>query len=165
MNLQWIVVQTKPNNENKACINLMQQGFEVFYPRILKSVKVFNRLKKKIKPLFPGYIFVSLDKNKRWFKINNTFGVNRIIKFGEKIAFLPFDFVESLKIRCDDENILHQDQIIKSGDRIRIIEEPFFNVEGFFQESIDSNRVIILLEILKTSIRTTINKGNIEVIN
>ncbi len=165
MKSSWIVVQTKLNNEKKAFANLEQQGFDVFYPKILKPVKIFNRFKRIIKPLFPGYIFVNLETNKNWFKINNTFGVNKIIKFGEKITFLPIDFIESLRDRCDDKNIVNQKQEFKCGDRIRIVGESFFNLEGIFQESIDSNRVFILLEILKTRIKTTLNKKDIEVID
>tara|TARA_B100000989_G_C19422388_1_gene419236 strand:- start:162 stop:683 length:522 start_codon:yes stop_codon:yes gene_type:complete len=165
MKSSWIVVQTKLNNENKALINLVRQGFEVFYPKILKPVKIFNKFKRIIKPLFPGYIFVNLDTNKNWFRINSTFGVNRIIKFGEKMTFLPIDFIESLQNKCDEKNIIQQNHKIKSGDRVRIVGKSLFNLEGIFQESIDSNRVLILLEILKTKIKTTIKKGNIEIID
>ena len=30
----WLVVKIKNNSENKAYLNLKNQGFEVFYPRI-----------------------------------------------------------------------------------------------------------------------------------
>ena len=62
--MKWMVVQTKSNCENKASKNLMRQGFSVFFPKIKKNVSRFNKFYSTIKPLFPGYIFVSIIKNK-----------------------------------------------------------------------------------------------------
>ena len=58
--MTWIIVQTKSNNETKASVNLKRQGYEVFFPRIIKPFFSFNKLTNRIKPLFPGYIFVNV---------------------------------------------------------------------------------------------------------
>ena len=57
--MSWIVVQTKPNCELKAKVNLVRQGFDVFFPKFLKPVCQFNKIKKKIMPLFPSNLFVN----------------------------------------------------------------------------------------------------------
>ena len=61
--MSWIVVQTKSNKENKARINLIRQGYEVFYPKIKKSKYTFNEV-KEYKAAFPGYICKSKNKSK-----------------------------------------------------------------------------------------------------
>ena len=103
--MSWIVVQIKPNSELKAKVNLVSQGFNVFFPKILRTVSQFNKIKPKIKPLFPGYLFVKLDYNKKYWKINYTVGVLRIVRFNsESLPFLPLTYFEEIKKRCDKDD-------------------------------------------------------------
>ena len=37
--MSWIVVQTKSNCEIKATVNLVRQGYEVFFPKIKKTIE------------------------------------------------------------------------------------------------------------------------------
>ena len=78
MNDCWLVANTKPNKEKLAYFNLVKQGFKVFLPKIYKITFSFNKENRVLKPLFPGYIFVNIECNKNWSKIDNTFGVKRV---------------------------------------------------------------------------------------
>ena len=49
----------------KAMINLRQQGFEVFFPRFYKPIIKIKKISSKIRPLFPGYLFVNINKNQK----------------------------------------------------------------------------------------------------
>ena len=99
--MKWIVVQTKSNCEKKAFFNLKRQGYEVFFPKIKKMTSRFNRFVRLVKPLFPGYIFVSINANQNWSKIKSTYGVFRILKFIDYLYFVPPDVVDSIKRRCE----------------------------------------------------------------
>lgn len=161
---KWVVVQTKISKEEKACENLMRQDFEVFYPKIFKYKKSYRKLNQTIKPLFPCYIFVHLKKNDSWSKINSTFGVNKLIKFGSSIPSLPGGFIEVLKSKCDKNNVYDLDRKFKTGDRVKVLKNSFYNAEAIFHEFIDSNRVIILLNILSSKVRTKICRNDIEIL-
>jgi len=159
--MSWIVVQTKSNKENKARINLIRQGYEVFYPKIKKSKYVFNRVKRYIKPLFPGYIFVNLRTNQNWTKINSTFGVKTILKFGEKIYELPMDILKNIKFKCNKDEVCNL-AIFNKGDNVRIVNEKFPNLNAIFSEHIDEKRSFVLIDLLMTKIKTKVLNEDIE---
>ena len=161
--MSWIVVQTKSNNECKARINLIRQGYEVFYPKVIKSVNSFNKIKKLIKPLFPGYIFVNLKKNQNWIKINSTFGVKTILKFGEKIYELPIEILNSIKFKCNNDEICNI-RPLKKGDEVRILSKKFSGWNAIFSEYIDEKRSFVLIDLLMTSIKTKVLNEDIEVL-
>ena len=161
---KWVVVQTKINKEEKACENLIRQNFEVFYPKIFKYKKSYSKLNQTIKPLFPCYIFVNLKKDDNLSKINNTFGVNKLIKLGNSIPFLPRGFIVLLKSKCGKNDIYNLDRNFKTGDRVKVVKNSFYNAEAIFQEFIDSNRVIILLNILGSKVKTKICRNDLEIL-
>ena len=159
----WIVVQTKSNSECKARVNLIRQGYEVFYPKILKSIHSFNRMKTLIKPLFPGYIFVNLKKDQNWIKINSTFGVKTILKFGENIYELPIEILESIKLKCNNDEIYHMPPI-NTGDKVKILSKKFPGLNAIFSEYIDEKRSFVLVDLLMTKIKTKVLNKDIEAI-
>jgi len=87
--MSWVVVKTKKNNEKKADVNLSNQGFKTFLPKYRFHKKTLNKSKLILRPLFPGYIFVYVNKNQPWNKINNTYGVSYILTNNGKLSFLP----------------------------------------------------------------------------
>lgn len=155
--MSWIVVQIKPNSELKAKVNLVSQGFNVFFPKILRTVSQFNKIKPKIKPLFPGYLFVKLDYNKKYWKINYTVGVLRIVRFNsESLPFLPLTYFEEIKKRCDKDDLFSfEDELIKGNSVYYKVNESFF-LKAIFEENIDSKRSYILLDFLNNKLKTKV---------
>ena len=158
--MHWVVLQTKNNNENKASVNLINQGYEVFFPKVKKNKLSYNKINSVFRPLFPGYIFVHLAAEQCYTKINNTFGVKKILKFGEKICFLPKEIFLKIKMRCDNNDICEVNTF-KKGDRVNLISRKF-NFEGIFDEKIDENRSFIFLEIMQRKIKTSVLNSSLE---
>ncbi len=159
--MRWIVIQTKPNKENKATLNLLRQGYRVFFPKIMKHYNSFNTLKKRIKPLFPGYIFVNLKENQNWVKIKYTFGVKDIIKTGGEIYKLPNDIVKQIREKCDSEGICNFVSI-KSGEKVKIINNKGSSLIGIFSEYIDEKRAFVFFELLKRKFKVKVLNNSIE---
>ena len=155
--MSWIVVQTKPNCELKAKVNLVRQGFDVFFPKFLKPVCQFNKIKTKIKPLFPSYLFVKLDYNQDYWKINYTVGVSRIVRFNkESLTFLPHNYFEEIKKRCNKDDLFSfEDKLIKGNSIYYKVNEKIF-LKAIFEENIDSKRSYILLGFLNNKIKTKV---------
>ena len=102
MSKEWFILQFKPNSHHQAVKNLKQQGFETFLPLNASTSRKASRFVTSTKPLFPGYMFISFDKTElKWQKINNTYGVSRLITFNSILKSIPTTFVEDLKRRCD----------------------------------------------------------------
>lgn len=162
--MTWIIVQTKSNNETKASFNLKRQGYEVFFPRIIKPFFSFNKFTNRIKPLFPGYIFVNLKENQNWIQINSTFGVKSILKLGEKNYILPKQILEGIKSKCDDNEFCRLNQL-KRGEEISIVKNNLPNLKAIFIEYIDEKRSFVFIDLLMRKIKTKVWNNNIQVLN
>ena len=158
----WIVARVKPNQDKIATINLERQGFEFFQPKFKTLSKVHNKFKEIIKPVFPGYIFVAINpKEKNWSKINNTRGIVSIIVFGNEIPLVRCKLMEELKHRFSLNNTLKVANPFVVGMNAEITNGPFTQVIGKIEEIDADQRIWILLDILGTQTRVSINKLNL----
>ena len=155
MDNRWIVVQTKINREIMAHKNLTNQGFEVFFPKIYNKIRSSTRIKKVLKPLFPGYIFVKLSQN--FTKIKYTYGVSKIVSFGESLSFLPHKVFHLLKNKCDLNDVCKREIFLKKGDKITLEKKNSSPIECIFEEVVDNNRSIILISLLNREFKTLVN--------
>ena len=57
----WFLAQLKPNCANIADKNLKRQGFQTFLPIEEETRKRNGKFVTAMRPLFPGYIFVTFD--------------------------------------------------------------------------------------------------------
>ena len=86
---KWYAINTKPHSEFKVINYLNYNSVETFMPKIFINRSHAGKKDKVIKPLFPSYLFASIDINNSSFrKINNTFGVKSILGYGKDAIFL-----------------------------------------------------------------------------
>ncbi len=159
--MNWIVVNTKSNCENKATINLKKQGFSVFFPKIKKKNFMYNKFQNLIKPLFPGYIFVDIKKNKDWLKINYTYGVLKILQFNERPYFLPLEILDKIKKKCDQDHFF-SNKYFKKGEKVLVDRNKNAGIDAVFEEYIDAKRSYVFLEFLKQRIKTKVENKYLE---
>jgi transcriptional antiterminator RfaH len=55
----WYLIQFKPNSHQIAARNLIRQGFEIFLPLQEITKRKDTKFTNVLRPLFPGYMFVS----------------------------------------------------------------------------------------------------------
>src|SRR5882724_13014065 len=100
---RWYLVHAQPRSEQKAEFNLSAQGFRTFVPLLLKTVRHARKLRTVRAPVFPGYLFVSLDLERdRWLSVRSTIGVLRLIchRDGRPVP-VPAGIVERLLEQSD----------------------------------------------------------------
>jgi transcriptional antiterminator RfaH len=158
----WIVARNKPNQDKIALINLERQNFEFFQPTFKTMSKIQNKFKEIIKPVFPGYIFIAINlEENNWHKINNTRGISSIIVFGNKIPLIRSELIEALKHRFSLDNIPKEANPFEVGMNAEITNGPFAQLIGKIEEIDAHQRIWILLDILGTQTRLSINKLNL----
>lgn len=147
---RWYVVQTQAQGESRAELNLARQGFQPFLPRVRKRRRHARRSELVRAPLFPGYIFVRLDREAaRWRSINGTFGVRQLICQGERPLPLPDAVIAEIHARQDEEGLVRLDPPpFAPGQKLRIEAGTFSDLTGLFAEMADRERVVLLLELL-----------------
>ena len=86
----WYVAQTHVHAESKATLQLRRQGFDVYLPRYRKQRRHARRVDIVAAPLFPRYLFVSVDlATQRWHSIRSTVGITRLVTNGDVPAIVP----------------------------------------------------------------------------
>ncbi len=145
----WYLAQVKPNCSQIARRNLERQGFTTFAPfeeetRQRGGKSLLTRL-----PLFPGYLFVSLDpETSPWRKINSTLGIARLVAFGTRPAPVPQTVIEDLMLRCDADGRLTAPAPLNPGDQVRIKHGPFSSFVAQVERIEPNRRVWVLIDIM-----------------
>ncbi len=156
----WYVVQTQPHAETKAVWHLRRQEFQTYLPRFRKKRRHAGRTDVVLAPLFPRYLFVSVDmETQRWLSIRSTVGVSRLVCNGERPAQLPWSVYESLKSREDEDGLIQLDlrPRFAPGDKISILDGAFRGCNGLYEGMTGNERVAILLDLLGRKVRTTVD--------
>src|SRR5260370_41042717 len=105
--LRWYAVHTQPNRELRANSQLENQGYEVFLPRRLKTVRHARKLTNVAAPFFPRYLFVRLDLlQHRCRRINGTFGGSSLVMQGAKPHPVTRGVVEAMIASLDTSGFL-----------------------------------------------------------
>jgi transcriptional antiterminator RfaH len=155
----WYVVQTQVNAEAKAARNLLQQGFEIYLPRYLKRRSHARKVENVAVPLFPRYLFVSIDiATQRWRSVQSTYGVSHLVLNGSEPAPCVGSVIDSLKAREDANGFVKLDRRPKFaiGEKVRVLAGVFAENLGLFDGMADRDRVAILLDLLGRKVRVSI---------
>ena len=158
MSKEWFILQFKSNSHHQAAKNLTQQDFETFLPLHETTSRKSSRFINTTQPLFPGYMFVRFDRaESNWHKINNTYGVSRLVTFNSILKSIPTAFIESLIKRYDLSGKLLPIKKLKKGDQIKVLNGPFANFVATVEQYETDKRVWILMDLMgrKTKLQTS----------
>ena len=149
--MRWYVLQSKPQKENLLYGQLCLRKIDAYYPRL--QVKPINPRSRKIRPYFPGYLFVHVDLENiglsglRWIP-----GERGLISYGGEPAIVPDAILNAIRRKVDEINLaggvaLHT---IKPGDPIKIKSGPLVGYRAIFDSHLSGNdRVRIFLQLLQ----------------
>ena len=160
MSKEWFILQFKSNSHHQAAKNLNRQGFDTFLPLHDITSRKSSRFINTSKPLFPGYMFIKFDRTEPdWHKINNTYGVSRLITFNSILKSIPNRFVYSLMKRYDLSGKLLPIKKLKKGDKVKILEGPFANFIATVEKYETDQRIWVLMDLMgrKSKIQTSLN--------
>jgi len=148
----WYLVKTKSKQENIAILNLENQNFHVYCPLAL--------IRNKNEVLFPGYIFIQLDKDtQNWSPIRSTKGVLYFVRFGLSYAKIPNNIIEFIKTnQLNTAEKLKNINKYKSGDKVQITDGVFKNCIAIFKSYKSEERIILLMRVLGQQQAININQ-------
>ncbi len=155
---RWRLVRTHARREAFAAEQLQRQGFRVFLPRQLKTVRHARRLRVTLAAYFPGYLFVELDlAGDRWRSVGGTLGVAHLVGHGEQPAAVPRGVVEALIEAADERGVLAGPQL-RAGQQVRITAGAFADQLAVIERMDDAGRVRVLLEIMGAQAPVTLRR-------
>ena len=157
---RWFAVQSLPQREAGALQQLERQGFHSFLPRYLKTRRHARKVENVLAPVFPRYLFVTLDLDRdRWRSVNGTFGVAALVMMGgDRPQPVPCGIVEALIALTDDRGVLRFDGggRLVVGQKVRILAGAFAEKIGLLARLDDNGRVRLLLDIMGGRIGVTL---------
>ena len=147
----WYAMRSKPNKEEFLAGQFEAHGINVYYPRV--RVAPVNSRARKIRPYFPGYLFVQVDLDRvnastlQWMP-----GASSLVSFGGEPASVPEALIATLKKQVDGLNASTKPGAgnLKPGDPVIVQEGPFAGYEAIFDSRIaGKDRVRVLLRFLQ----------------
>ena len=157
---RWYAAQVQPRKEWLALIHLQRQHFETYCPVVIRTRRLRGRLITGNEPLFPGYVFVSLNCGRDpWRSVNGTTGVSRLVSFGTQPAALPAGFVEQLQRLAGEGGEVRFNDPLQEGDVVRIIGGPFDDLCGILASGCAKTRVTVLLQLLSGETRVSLPRA------
>lgn len=142
---RWYLLQSKPNQAARALEHLQRQAYPCFLPLRQVERVVRGRRQQTEEPLFPNYLFIQLDDvHDNWMPIRSTRGVSRLVGFGGQPLPVPDAVIEQLRQR-----MMPPDNLLQPGDRVRINNGSFAEIEAIFLAHDKDERVLLLINLLQ----------------
>ena len=170
---KWYIIQVVPSREQNVKEALENRIFEdddkeieeIFLPL---TTKISKSGAKKIKPMFPGYLYVKLlMTDQSWYVIRNTEYVIGIIgSSGQRMKPTPVSEVEIERIRKHMEKEKEQESTSKPhiasveyevDNVVKISEGNFVNQSGKVKEiSFEKQTAVVEIEFFGRKIQVTL---------
>lgn len=149
----WRAVYCRPGQERRAEAQLENQNFEVFLPRIRTRTRPRGgQSRTRVLPMFPRYLFVNLCAHAEdWSTIRSTRGAIGLVRFGDRVPWVPNEFIDYLKTRHDLFGAVDVSEAmeIRPDDTIEITDGAMAGLRAVFQARSGKDRVVVLLRLLE----------------
>jgi transcriptional antiterminator RfaH len=165
MALSWYVLHSKPNKEQFLFTQLQHREIETFYPRF--RVEPVNPRARKVRPFFPGYLFVHVDLEQvPLSSLTYIPGAHSVVSFDYHPAVVPDDVIQLIKHNVARINREGKDshRQLKHGDPVEVKSGPFEGYQAIFDTALKgSDRVRLLIKLLHgQQIRVQVPRGMVK---
>ncbi len=158
----WFLAQVRPNADQIARRNLQRQGFLTFQPMEQRTIARRGKLSEQLRPFFTGYLFVAYPASSApWSLVNSTYGVSRLVRFGERPAPVPESVMTDLLDACDQRGVICVAPALSIGERVEVVRGPLSNFVGRVHRLTADQRAIILLDIIGKQTRVAVNTADL----
>ena len=158
--LCWYLLHCKPREDARALEHLERQGYNCYLPTLVLEQLRHGRKVERRESLFPRYLFIRLDEiNSNWYPIRSTRGVSQIVRFNAQPVPVKDEIVELIRARLAQKPA--RVPYLQPGERVRITEGAFSDVEAIFVSSDGDERVVLLMNILHREQRVRFPVGSV----
>lgn len=160
----WYAVHVKSRHEFRVTERLTKAGMEAFLPVVERLNKWKDRKKLVSFPLFPGYLFVHI--NKSYSDMLAVLKMQGVVRFLGLIPSdpepVPEDQIVSLKKLVESKESLDPYPYLKEGQMVRIKSGPLAGVEGILVERAGQHILVLSVDILRQGVSLKIDASEVE---
>ena len=158
----WAAVNTQPHRESVAYDNLERQGFIAYCPVVRRRRSHARRVDEVLRPLFPGYLFVSIAPEREfWRPILSTYGVRTLVRCGDQPSVVHAQFVGALKAREVDGAIVRPPVPYLVGQQVRVVAGAFDGIVATILDLDEKDRLTVLLDIMSRPVKARLTSQQV----
>ncbi|OGQ87765.1 MAG: hypothetical protein A2512_10635 [Deltaproteobacteria bacterium RIFOXYD12_FULL_56_24] len=158
---EWFAIRTKPQQEQTARLHYQRQGYVVYLPMMRVIVRHARKVEEKLKPFFPGYLFLHLAPlEQNWVAISSTRGALGPIFFGDQYPPVPDWIIADLQAKEDASGAVPLAELQKKGlapgIAVAVQLDDDTSAQGLFYSFSGQDNVVVLLNFLNRQVKTTL---------
>jgi len=158
---KWIAIYTKSRHEQIVVNELSKKDIESFCPMFKERRQWSDRKKWVHFPLFRSYVFARIHLKENIFVLQ-TIGVNKIVKFQNKISIIPDQVINDIKNIVDGGYKIQQVDYFIKGDEVSVVSGPLKGVNGIIQDLKGDSRLIMKVEAIRQAFSIEISSEQLK---
>ncbi|OGW48544.1 MAG: hypothetical protein A2Z50_07260 [Nitrospirae bacterium RBG_19FT_COMBO_42_15] len=164
--LYWYAIYVRSRHEFHVFERLSGANIDSFLPTVERLSRWKDRKKMVNFPLFPGYLFVHI--NKSYNNILTVLKTNGVVRFlglsPREPEPIPEEQIISLKKVVESKEFLDPHPYLKEGQRIRIKRGALAGVEGLLIEKTGQHNLVISVDILQRGVSLKVDASEVEIV-
>ena len=158
---KWIAVYTKSRHEQIVINELSKKDIESFCPMFKERRQWSDRKKWVHFPLFRSYVFARIHLKENIFVLQ-TIGVNKIVKFQNKISIIPDQVIENIKNIIEGGFKIEKVDYFIKGDKVIVTSGPLKGLDGIVLDQKGDSKIIMKIEAIKQALSVEISTGQLK---
>jgi transcription antitermination factor NusG len=160
----WYAIYTRHQHEKMVAQILTSKGFNTFLPLYATTHKWKDRTKALSLPLFPCYVFLKGDIERR-LQIVTTPGIFGLVSSGGQPAAIPNVEIEAIQRVIESGTRVEAHPFLKCGNRVRVKCGPLAGIEGILVRKKSVSRLVLTVEILGTAAAIEVSAFQVEAVS
>ena len=157
----WLVCHTKPRCEKKFAALMKAEKLEHYLPLVDSVRKYAQQTKRFTKPLFPGYVFAKVPREKK-ARIYQQDLLARAITVEDEPKFLhQLADVKAIVASGFELSVM---PLLTKGRRVKIVGGPLHGVEAYVDDPAKPQGVVIAIDVLQQGLLVKVPAENLQVL-
>jgi transcription antitermination factor NusG len=162
---KWFAVYTAPRHEKRVGQYLGVKGIEHYVPLYQARRKWSDGTTVTLDlPLFPGYLFVRIDRSERIQVLQVPGVLNFVGGTGRQPAPLPQAEIDALRSGLPLRNA-EPHPLLTVGQRVRIRSGALAGMEGVMVRRKNSLRVVLTMDLIRQSVAVEVDESELETLD
>lgn len=160
----WFVMYTAPRAEKKVAQRLVEQDIEVYLPMIEEIRQWSDRKKKVQRPLFNGYLFVMISKDRLWQALQVN-GAVKFVNFSGEHATIQQKELDTIR-RIIETGVAVEvnNDPIEKGEKVKILGGALVGFEGECVQKSNQDYFIIRIPSINQNMLINVPRKFLDVI-
>jgi len=160
----WYVVYTRHQHEKTVAHILTHKGFETLLPLYPVAHKWKDRTKLLFLPLFPCYVFLRGDQERR-LDIMTTPGIYALVSSAGQPAAIPPAEIDAIRRAAESGSRVEPHPLLTRGDWVRVKYGPLEGIQGILVRKKNLYRLVLSVNMLGKAASVEIDALMVERLN